>query len=154
MAFIFRRADAADAELLTVMRLEMRKERETAVCPVSEEEFHRSNLSFFRTQIASGRFIAFIAYEGEQAAACSGLSLEIHPPTYENVSGKLGYMTNMYTRPAWRRRGLAVMLLDHLVEAARKEGCRRLCLNASAMGRPVYLRYGFSPLDGEMVFEL
>jgi len=154
MAFIFRRADAADAELLTVMRLEMRKERETAVCPVSEEEFRRSNLSFFRTQIASGRFIAFIAYEGEQAAACSGLSLEIHPPTYENVSGKLGYVTNMYTRPAWRRRGLAVMLLDRLVEAARKEGCRRLCLNASAMGRPVYLRYGFSPLDGEMVFEL
>lgn len=154
MAFTFRRAGVDDAELLTVMRLEMRKERETAVCRVSEEEFYRSNLSFFRTQIASGRFIAFIAYEGEQAAACSGLSLEIHPPTYENVSGKLGYVTNMYTRPAWRRRGLAVMLLDHLVEAARKEGCRRLCLNASAMGRPVYLRYGFSPLDGEMALDL
>ncbi len=154
MAFTFRRAGVDDAELLTVMRLEMRKERETAVCRVSEEEFRRSNLSFFRTQIASGRFIAFIAYEGEQAAACSGLSLEIHPPTYENVSGKLGYVTNMYTRPAWRRRGLAVMLLDHLVEAARKEGCRRLCLNASAMGRPVYLRYGFSPLDGEMALDL
>ena len=154
MAFTFKRACADDAELLTVMRLEMRKERETAVCPVSEEEFFRCNLSFFRTQIAAGSFIAFIAYEGDRAAACSGLSLEIHPPTYENMSGKLGYVTNMYTRPAWRRRGLAVMLLDRLAETARQEGCRRLCLNASAMGRPVYLRYGFSLTDGEMALDL
>lgn len=154
MAFTFRRADAADAELLTVMRLEMRKERETAVCPVSEEEFRRSNLSFFRTQIASGRFIAFIAYEGDQAAACSGLSIEIHPPTYGNPGGKSGYVTNMYTRPAWRRRGLAALLLDRLAETARQEGCAALRLNASAMGKPVYLRYGFRPVDGEMALDL
>ena len=154
MDFTFKRAGVGDASLLAAMRLEMRKERETAVCPVSEEEFFRCNLEFFRTQIASGSFIAFIAYEGDQAAACSGLSLEIHPPSYENMSGKIGYVTNMYTRPAWRRRGLAALLLDRLAETARQEGCRRLCLNASAMGRPVYLRYGFSLIDGEMALDL
>ena len=154
MEFVLKRAEVKDAELLTEMRLEMRRERETAHCLLSEEECSRHTLDFFRTHIADGSFISYIVWDGSQAAACSGLSLEIHPPTYENVSGKLGYVTNMYTRPAWRRRGLAVMLLDRLVEAARREGCRRLCLNASAMGRPVYLRYGFSPLDGEMVFEL
>ena len=34
MAFILKRADAADAGLLAEMRLEMRKERETADCPI------------------------------------------------------------------------------------------------------------------------
>ena len=154
MAFELKRASVEDAPLLAEMRLEMRRERETAVCTVSEDEFFRCNLAFFKTQIAAGRFVAFIAYEGDQAAACSGLSLEIHPPTYGNPGGKSGYVTNMYTRPAWRRRGLAALLLDRLAETARHEGCAALRLNASAMGKPVYLHYGFRPVEDEMVFDL
>ena len=154
MAFFLKRAVPEDAPLLAEMRLEMRRERETAVCSLSEEAFFRCNLEFFKTQIAAGRFVAFIAYEGDQAAACSGLSIEIHPPTYGNPGGKSGYVTNMYTRPPWRRRGLAALLLDRLAETARQEGCAALRLNASAMGKPVYLRYGFRPVEGEMALDL
>ncbi len=82
------------------------------------------------------------------------MSLQVHPPTYSNPSGKSGYVTNMYTRPEWRHRGLALMLVDHLVDAARNAGCAALYLNASAMGRPLYEKYGFRPVENEMVFDL
>ena len=154
MGFTFRRATAEDAELLAQMRLEMRKERETAVCTVSEEEFYRRNVEFFRTHIAGGDFISFLAFDGGEAAACSGMSLQVHPPTYENPSGKSGYISNMFTRPEWRHRGLAKQLVDRLVEAAREAGCAKLYLNASAMGRPLYEKYGFVPADGEMSFDI
>ena len=154
MEFVLKRAEVKDAELLTEMRLEMRRERETAHCLLSEEEFSRHTLDFFRTHIADGSFISYIVWDGSQAAACSGLSLQVHPPTYENPSGKHGYISNMFTRPAWRRMGIAKLLVDQLAETAKQEGCAQLYLNASPMGRSVYVRYGFQPVSGEMVFTL
>ncbi len=154
MGLVVKRAGVGDAELLAEMRLEMRRERESAVCRIPEEEFYRHNLEFFRTRIADGSFISLIVWDGDRAAACSGLSLQVHPPTYENPTGKHGYITNMYTRPAWRRQGIAAMLVEHLIETARQEGCAQLFLNASPMGRSVYVRCGFRPHDGEMCLTL
>ena len=154
MNFVLKRAEVKDAELLAAMRLEMRKERETGSCPLTDDEFFQCNLKFFREHIADGSFISYIVWDGDQAAACSGLSIQVHPPTYENPTGKHGYITNMYTRPAWRKRGIAKMLVDKLVEAAKAAGCMQLFLNASPMGRPLYVRYGFEPVEGEMSFKL
>ncbi|MBP5531174.1 MAG: GNAT family N-acetyltransferase [Lentisphaeria bacterium] len=154
MGFTFRLATADDAELLAQMRVEMRKERETAVCAMPEAEFFRCNVEFFRTHLASGDFISFLAFDGDEAAACSGMSLQVHPPTYADPSGRSGYITNMFTRPRWRHLGLAKKLVDLLAGAARTAGCRTLVLNASAMGRPLYEKYGFKSVDGEMSFEL
>ena len=154
MDFVLTRARVEDAELLAEMRLEMRRERETAVCTIPPEEFLRHNLEFFREHLADGSFISYIVWADGQAAACSGLSIQVHPPTYENPTGKHGYITNMYTRPAWRRMGIAKLLVDKLAEAAREEGCAQLYLNASPMGRSVYVRYGFQPVNGEMVYSL
>ena len=154
MEFTFRRATASDALLLAQMRLEMRRERETDVCALSETEFLQCNIKFFLKHLASGNFISFLAFSSDTAAACSGMSLQVHPPTYANPSGISGYVTNMFTRPEWRHRGLALMLVDHLVDAAREAGCAKLYLNASAMGRPLYEKYGFLPVENEMVFDL
>ena len=119
-----------------------------------EEEFYRHLLDFFRTRIADRSFISYIVWDGTQAAACSGLSIQIHPPTFANPTGKHGYISNMYTRPAWRRMGIAKLLVDKLAETAKEEGCAQLFLNASPMGRSVYVRYGFQPINGEMIFTL
>ncbi len=154
MDIVLKRAEIKDAELLAEMRLEMRRERETTVCAVTEESFFDQNRDFFRTHVADGSFIAYIAWDGDRAAACSGLSLQVHPPTYRNPTGKQGYITNIYTRPTWRRMGLAQRLMDELIEEAKRKGCAQLFLNASPMGRSLYEKMGFLPVDGEMRLEL
>ena len=152
--FTLRRAQVEDAELLAEMRIEMRRERESSATSVDADEFFRLSRDFFRTRIAAGDFISYIAWAGDQAAACSGLSIQRHPPTYANPGGRYGYITNMYTRPAWRRMGAASLLVEKLAEEARRAGCARLGLNASPMGRSVYLKCGFRPVDGEMSLDL
>jgi GNAT superfamily N-acetyltransferase len=47
------------------------------------------------------------------------------------------------TDPGYRRRGLATQLSAHIVEWARRRGCRTIALDASDAGRPVYERLGF-----------
>lgn len=153
--FIFSWATPDDAELLAEMRLEMRRERETVACRIPETEFRRRNVEFFRTALEGECFLSCIARSSDgEAAACSGLSIEIHPPTYANPGGKLGYITNMYTRPAWRKRGLARQLVERLIEEARRRGCAQIELNAAPMGRQLYLDCGFRPIDGEMRLDL
>lgn len=132
----------------------MRAEREEAPCPLPAEEFRARTRHFFEVRIPAGDFIVFLAFEADAAIAAGGLCLHHVPPTYGNPSGKVAYLVNMYVLPEYRDRGIASKLLDILVEEARRLGCGRVALNTSKAGRPVYERYGFSDVPGEMEFFL
>ncbi len=54
-----------------------------------------------------------------------------------------GYVTNMYTLPAYRRRGLARQLLEQLIAHAWAVGIKRLFLEASREGLTLYEEFGF-----------
>ena len=53
-----------------------------------------------------------------------------------------GIVLNVFTEPAWRRRGLAELLMRHVLEWARAQRLDRLVLHASAEGRALYERLG------------
>ena len=149
-----RRATVSDVALLTEMRLEMRRERETTPLAIPADDFEALVRSFFARTVADGSFISFIAFCDGEPAACSGLSVQPLPPSYAEPHGLRGYITNMYTRRAWRGLGLATRLLDEIVMYCRLAGCDSIDLNASAAGRPLYLKYGFQELEGEMKLHL
>lgn len=71
-------------------------------------------------------------------------------PTYHNPSGRKAYIMNMYTRPEYRRRGIAYHTLDLLVKEIRRRGITSISLEATDMGRPLYKKYGFLPMEHEM----
>jgi len=53
----------------------------------------------------------------------------------------------MFVRADWTRRGLGRRILEGCEAAARREGFRRLALMATLPGVPLYLAYGFRPLE-------
>jgi GNAT superfamily N-acetyltransferase len=53
----------------------------------------------------------------------------------------------MFVRADWTRRGLGRRILEECEAAARREGFRRLSLLATLPGVPLYLAYGFEPLE-------
>ena len=152
--FEIRRAGIDDVAALVTLRLEMRRERETAKLEIPESEFSALLTGYFSEAVTHGTFVSFIAWDGETAAACSGLSVVALPPSYGDLTGKKGYITNMYTRTEYRGQGLARKLLDELKRYAVEVGCSSLELNASAAGYPVYKKYGFSDVANEMKLEL
>ena len=52
--------------------------------------------------------------------------------------------------PEYRRQGIAIHTLDLLVKNAKKQGVSQIALEATAMGRPLYERYGFMKMEDEM----
>ena len=57
---------------------------------------------------------------------------------------------NMYTAPAYRNRGIAYHTLELLVAEAKKRGVGHISLEATEMGRPLYEKFGFVQMRGEM----
>lgn len=100
---------------------------------------------YLRTALPEGRFHVWLAYAGGEPVACSGLVPFERPPAANHLSGLEGYILNMYTVPAWRKRGLSRALMTELQGFAREAGMGRLWLHASEEGRPLYEKLGFAP---------
>jgi GNAT superfamily N-acetyltransferase len=59
------------------------------------------------------------------------------------AQGRHAIILNVFTEPQWRRQGVAVLLLQRIIEWARAERLDRLVLHASEAGRALYERLGF-----------
>ncbi len=53
----------------------------------------------------------------------------------------------MFVRADWTRRGLGRRILEACEDAARHEGFRQLALMSTLPGLPLYLAFGFKPLE-------
>lgn len=62
-------------------------------------------------------------------------------------AGQQGRVLNVYTDPAWRRRGCAERLMQALLAWSETRGLASVVLNASADGRPLYEGLGFVPTN-------
>lgn len=104
----------------------------------------------YQRALCEGTHTAYLALGGEQFAGAGGVSYFQVMPTYHNPSGNKAYIMNMYTRPEYRRRGIAYHMLDLLVRDAADRGIDAISLEATRMGRPLYEKYGFTQMGDEM----
>jgi GNAT superfamily N-acetyltransferase len=80
----------------------------------------------------NARCVVAIDADGELAGVGSGI-----------VYGPLGFIGNMIVAEAHRRRGVGSAILTAVTGHLEAAGCRRLELNATRTGRPLYERHGF-----------
>lgn len=63
------------------------------------------------------------------------------------VMGPVGYIGLVGVDPALHRQGIGAALMDELIAFLRSQGCATILLDASDMGRPLYLKLGFAVDD-------
>ncbi len=139
-------------EILVERRMAMRAEREESPCPVDLGDFRSKTREYFLCHIEDESFIAWLAVDGGEIIATSGMCIYDVPPTYGNPSGRIAYLVNMYTVSEYRGQGIAAKLLELLVDEAKTRQCDRITLNTSKAGRPVYEKFGFVDVPGEMEY--
>lgn len=115
------------------------------------EQIESNNKIYFQTALADDSFVAWIALDGDNIVATSGLSFYVVPPAL--VEGKVAYIMNMFTLPEYRNQGIGTELFKRIVEEAKKRGYKIIKLNATDMVRPLYEKYGFVDSHGEMIFK-
>ncbi len=147
----YRMATIADCDALTRLRMAMRKELDGNF--QVEYLFSRTK-DFFRRNIPSGSHVAFVCEDEEQLIADVGLTLFEMMPTTQFPNGRVARLMNMYVTPPYRRRGIAKRLLEISVAYARENKCGRIVLTPSAIGKQLYLNFGFQAMDNEYEYNL
>ncbi|NBE83798.1 GNAT family N-acetyltransferase [Micromonospora rubida] len=84
---------------------------------------------------------------GELAAVAVG-TIERRLGGPANPTGLVGYVFNVVTAPAYRRRGYSRACLEALLDWYRERGVGKIDLRASADGEPLYRSLGFVPTTG------
>ncbi len=146
----FRRATSADAAELAFLRR----------CQMSDEGFAPDAdicaelQDYFETALAADELVMWLAVDSSDIVAMGGICFYRLPPSYANPTGWVACVTNMYTRPGFRRLGLASVLLEKVLDEARVRGYSAVRLHASAGGRGLYEKRGFVEFQGYMSLRL
>lgn len=143
---LIRKANEEDIVLLSETRkLQLIDEGIEPNCDIDEELF-----AFFKKWLESSDFVQFIAEEDGKLLSTAAVIYYDLPPSFTNKIGVRGYVTNVYTVPEHRGKGLAKMLLTELLNDTKSRGIKKLWLGASKLGRPLYEKLGFIPQESAM----
>jgi len=104
--------------------------------------------AYFAEHIPTDALRVWAAENEGRLIASIGLVIHSTPPSPRNLSGKVGYIMNLVVLPAWRRRGIARALLEHVLGVLRAEGVPVASLHASSDGRRLYEALGFEEASG------
>ncbi len=147
--FTIRIATAADASTLAGQRAAMF--RDMGVLPQHlDAPLVDASRHYFEEAIPSGEYLGWVASLAGSGEVIAGAGLQLrgvlpHPDAGrgEIILGLQGVVLNVYTEPAWRRRGLAALLMRYVLDWAKANGVKSLVLHASRDARLLYEKLGF-----------
>lgn len=148
---IYRKATLNDLQLLVDSRMAFLVGFSGPQDNMSEKMLRDELEKYLHEGLERGQYVSFLAFAGDTFVAVGGMVLRTQPGNFKNPSGKVAYIMNMYTVPAFRRRGISTKLLDLLQEEGKRLGYTAFELHATQAGEPVYIQNGFK-LHGEPTY--
>lgn len=143
-------AKPEDIELLTEIRIQVLRAANGLSDEVNLNQVEGESKKYFQNGFRENTFLALFVKDGEKIIGTGGISFYQVMPTCSNPTGQKAYIMNMYTHPDYRRRGIGMKTLDILIQEARRRGITTITLEATRMGKPLYIKYGFLPMADEM----
>lgn len=150
MGPIYQRAELGDLDELVDTRLLVLRAANGLDEGADLRAVEAATRDYYGRALATGEHAAWLVYDGARFVGAGGVSFFQVMPTCCNPTGRKAYLMNLYTHPAYRRRGIARHTLGLLVEEARRRGLHHISLEATPMGRPLYEAYGFTGMSCEM----
>jgi GNAT superfamily N-acetyltransferase len=110
----------------------------------SYADTERRYADWVRAALADGRYYAHLACEGAEIVAGGGVYFYDWFPRISDPIGHYAYITNVYTQPPYRRRGIARQLMSHLLDQCRAHGVSLAMLDSTPDGHSLYESLGFT----------
>jgi len=146
----FRKADKNDIQYLVTYRKQQLIDEGASL----DMDIDNALSDYFISSISDGSLIVWLAVDGTEVVATSGICFYRLPPTVSNPSGRVAYVTNVYTLPEYRKQGIASHLLELVLDEAVRLAYKLVRLHASIDGKSIYSKAGFIDTDGFMAMKL
>jgi ribosomal protein S18 acetylase RimI-like enzyme len=141
---IYRLANEKDFKSLAHLRWEFRLEDDGEHASVAKLEFVEKCVEFLKRGSASGYHAYWIAEEAGEIVSQIFVHMIDMVPRPCNLEDRFGYITNNYTKPQFRNRGIGSELLKKVVEWSHNEDLELLIVYPSELALPFYQRSGFT----------
>jgi GNAT superfamily N-acetyltransferase len=100
---------------------------------------------YLATALANGTLRGWLACAGEQVVAGGVVLISPWPSHPYDGQCRRATILNMYTDPPFRRQGIALRLMQTMIDWCREQGFAAVYLHASNDGRSLYEGLGFEP---------
>ena len=150
MIITFRKLNENDLDVFIKMRINQ-------LCEEGAKEdinLEAALKDYYLRHLSDGTFISWLALDNDRIIGTSGMSIVEKPPYFGCPSGKIGLLSNMFTDPSYRRKGIAKTLLSKVIDEAKTQGCGTVQITASNMGVLLYSDYGFEKNENFMQYKL
>lgn len=138
---IYRTATENDFPQLAEMRWNFRQESGEEIAVVEKAEFIEKCLEFLRNEVEN--YTYWIAENnGEIVSHIFVYRIKLVPRPCR-IKDSFAYLTNTYTKPAFRGKGIGAELLQRVIEWAKDEGFELLLVYPSEESLNFYGRLGF-----------
>lgn len=105
---------------------------------------------YFERQLGTG-VLAYVAEEEGILASTVLMVIAEKPANPHFITGKTGTLLNVYTRPEYRRQGLAGKLIELAIQDAKQLNLSYIDLSASKEGYSLYKKLGFTEPQSDFV---
>ncbi len=150
MELNYKKAVLEDIEMLTETRITVLRAANQLSDDVDMSDVKEQSYLYYQKALSEDRHVAYLVFDGNEFVGAGGINFFQVMPTFHNPTGKKAYIMNMYTKPEYRRKGIAYKTLDLLVAEAKVRNINAILLEATDMGKPLYEKYGFVKMNDEM----
>jgi GNAT superfamily N-acetyltransferase len=151
MRYSIRQATISDAAVIAHHRVAMFQDMGDVPTVALSTELLSASIPALSVLLREGSYVGWLAIDtGERVIAGAGVHVRPQLPLISQDGGRVvatpvPLVVNVYTEPAWRRKGIARALMQGLMDWSVVQGFDRLLLHASDAGRDLYVSLGFGP---------
>ena len=136
------KAGREDTETLVKMRLSYLKEDNGGLDFQDLAAIQKELPGYFQTHLNKDLFV-YVIRDGQTIVSCAFLLIVEKPMSPAFINGRTGIILNVFTCPAYRRRGYARIIMEALLLEAKKMEISVIELKATEDGYPLYRSVGF-----------
>jgi GNAT superfamily N-acetyltransferase len=150
----YRTATTMDLDELASLRWSFRLEESPGTPLHDWATFQHACITFLRQGLADRTWTYWIATEPTQIVAHIFIQRIAKIPKPNRLRNAFGFVTNVYTRPTYRNRGIGTQLMTHVIAWARQQDLENLVVWPSERSVPFYQRAGFQGDSTALELEL
>lgn len=102
-----------------------------------------NNLHIYFQEHLNKDLLVFVCRDENKIVSCCFLCITEKPSNPTFINGKTGTVLNVYTKPEYRKNGIARNLLEMLIAESKKAGLDFVELKATDSGYNLYKSIGF-----------
>jgi N-acetylglutamate synthase-like GNAT family acetyltransferase len=122
---------------------EILKKKGESTDPSIPKALERAYAKKLKQELTDGSCKAWVIEHKNRIVASGAITIASLVPTPKDLSSSVAYLHSMYTEKGYRNKYFANFIVQRAIRFCRDNGIKRIFLNASEAGRPIYQKLGF-----------